>query len=443
MNKFINFFLIFNLFFSNIYCFEFPTKKKKGCEKFLEDHQQKIGITFSILTVVTAIGAPLLAKWYQANKPYWTNNRNNRRIIDNCKKFLSIENDIDVAEIMNRYDENVLKIRGQEVIKKKVRSFLNTIIEDIKNKNDSGPHVFYFTGDSGTGKTLLSSVIVKSIVGKNGKIFTIRPGDFCADRGLFSDQIILGEKYKIGNVDLRKISKFVAYIKACDEKGTIPIIFFDEIADIYDKFDDKNRQINQVEDFLQLLFDNKGFQYENKFYSLKNAIFIFNSNEFIEGKSSSDNSRINIKHKKAFLNRLIVFDFESLSVENYKDILNDRLNMLFEKLNVNNISFDDNFLNKVSKICYNKKQGGRVINNYLRFLKSKVNNIVKENEQILRNKNITSNNEDYNTEDNTEDNNENSRNNNENSQNITNNYGLKQYKLDFDETVDEIILLVK
>ena len=164
MNKFINFFLIFNLFFSNIYCFDFPPKEKKGCEKYLSDNHEKISITFSILTVVTAIAAPLLAQWYQANKPYWTNNKNNRRIINNCKKFLSIENDIDVPEIMNRYDENVKIIRGQDVIKKKVRGFLNTIIEDIKNKNDSGPHVFYFTGDSGTGKTLLSSIIVKSIV---------------------------------------------------------------------------------------------------------------------------------------------------------------------------------------------------------------------------------------------------------------------------------------
>ena len=434
LNKFSKCFLIFNIFFSNLYCFAFPVEKeKKGCEKFLADNQQKISLTFSILTVVTAIGAPLFARWYQANKPYWSNNRNNTRIINNCKKFLSIENNIDVDEIMNRYDENISKIKGQDIIKKKVRSFLNTIIEDIKNKEGNGPHVFYFTGDSGTGKTMMSSIIVKSIVGKNGKIFTIRPGDFCADKGLFSDQIVLGEKYKIGNVDLRKISKFVAYIKACDEKGTIPIIFFDEIADIYDKFDDKNRQINQVEDFLQLLFDNKGFQYENKFYSLKNAIFIFNSNEFIEGKKSSDNSRINIKHKKAFLNRLIIFDFDSLSIENFKDILNERLDMLFEKLNVNNISFDENFLNKVAQISYNKKQGGRVINNYLRFFKSKVNNIVKENELILNNRDINLNNEGTN-----ESNNEN---NGENENDKTNNYNLKSYKLDFDEAVDEIIIV--
>ena len=56
----------------------------------------------------------------------------------------------------------------------------------------------------------------------------------------------------------------------------------------------------------------------------------------------------------------------------------------------------DNFLNKVSKICYNKKQGGRVINNYLRFLKSKVNNIVRENEEILRNTNVNLNNDENN-----------------------------------------------
>ena len=404
------FFLNFNIInnFSEDIFDQLDPKPKTACKKFCVENEHVITPAITIGTSILTALAVLGAQWYAKNKPYWDNIKLNKRIVEKYKKFLSFKKDlINIDECIERYDIYSEKVKGQDIIKKKIRNYLLTVLDDIKENRKNGPHIFYFTGDSGTGKTMLSNVIIRSIAGKNGSIFTIRPGDFCADRGLFSDQILLGEKYYVSKTELRKISKFVAYIKACKEKGTIPIIFFDEIADIYDKFDDKTRQINQVEDFLQLIFDNNGFQYQDDFFNLENAIFIFNSNEFIDNKASSDNSRINIRHKKAFLNRLTVIDFDPLTEDNFKEILDDKLTFLLEKSEANNISYDDNFLTKIAKVCYQKKQGGRIVNKYIRFLKSKIKLITNENKELIEN-----NKKDK----------------------------IQQYKLEYDSAVDDIII---
>lgn len=295
----------------------------------------------------------------------------NKLSVSEKQKYLNIEN------VLNK------SIIGQEDVIKKVTQTIkrNRMGLDRKNKPTG---VFLCIGESGVGKTLLAKKLAEEIYG--GENMLVR-----FDMSEYSDKTSVNKLYGsnpgyIGFENGGQLTEAIKNKKHC-------VLLLDEI----EKADSEVYNV-----FLQIFDDASLTDNSGQKVSFKNVIVIMTSNIGAKrasslGRSSgfvsnTDENKKNITEKALkehfppeFLNRLdsIVY-FNSLTDENFKDIIKLEMNALTKRLNEieYNINFDDSAIEYLfNMINIDKSPGARKINRVIQTeIENKICDLYLENE---------------------------------------------------------------
>jgi ATP-dependent Clp protease ATP-binding subunit ClpC len=281
---------------------------------------------------------------------------------------------------------NVLKesVVGQDEAVNKVSQALKRSRVGLSNPNRPNG-VFMFCGATGVGKTFLAKQIAKEIFGSENYLVRF-------DMSEYSDQTSVNKLIGAG-------AGFVGF----ENGGSIELV--DNQPHSVVVLDEIEKSSTDVLNLFLAIFDEGNVTTNmGKKVSFKNTIIILTSNIGVKAANEAGNGigfnsnaseyKTNIIEKELkrkfppeFINRLddIIY-FNTLTDENYKDIIKLELNKFINKIEKLNLSFEynDSVVDYIFSIVKNEKEFGArpILRTIQREIENKITDLLIENEYI-------------------------------------------------------------
>lgn len=296
-----------------------------------------------------------------------------------------VETAVDPVATVKTLDALMSEVKGQEKAKKKIRSIVlniadrngqHTLNKKKSRKAGPGATVIYMVGPSGVGKSFSADVIRKVLSGFSAEPLIIEASDVDKSSHVSpTDQLFGMRQRQVNGSIITEYSPFINRIRAIPNS----VVIINE----YDKM-----HTRELDEKLRTIMDQGYINVNGEKIDCSAATFIITSNESSgsvnKGNLETDNqddgtgSRTFINHDKAFLNRLKLVEFDSLSEGEYKKIAMEPFLQLVQKykqqykVNIDLNGTVDSIAQKVAEL----NKGARPIFSYVDDLNNKLLNEV-------------------------------------------------------------------
>lgn len=294
-------------------------------------------------------------------------------------EVINIRTKIPIYELLNESKASIKKIEkmlknkiiGQEKVVDELLKNVKKIKMGFKDKNKC--YSFMFMGSSGVGKTELSKIFGECLVGKNNIIKL--------------DMSEYSESHSVSKI----IGSPPGYVGYNDNKNVL-----EEIRNkpysvlILDEIEKANPSIINL--FYQILDEGKIKDSCGKVVRFDNVTIIMTSNigfnDIHVGFNKNNNyaiSKLKEYFDISFVNRIdSIIEFNNLSLDNIKYLINKKINKLKNKYNKLKIKINNNVIDEIIELSNYNEYGARKLD---KIIKNNIENIIID-ELIENKKNI-------------------------------------------------------